>query len=76
MIYILSFGGVFGSAKRRLLLTAIGPGISKALSSCKPFSFPQTCLTLVTKPRQTRLLRGLGPRATGVASARPGVGED
>ena len=52
-------------------MTAIGPGISTALSSCKPFSFPQTCLTLVTKPRQTRLLRGLEPRATGVSpSAR------
>ena len=60
-------------------MTAIGPGISTALSSCKPFSFPQTCLTLVTKPRQTRLLRGLEPRATGVspsarAQGRGGLG--
>lgn len=64
---MLSFGGGFGSAKRRLLLTATGPGISIALSSCKPFSFPQTCLTLATRPRQPEeLQRAGGLRAVGV----------
>ena len=69
---MLSFGGGSGSAKRRLLLTATGPGMSIALSSCKPFSFPQTGLALATRPGQLRELERAG--AWGLQMGRPSLG--
>lgn len=72
IIYKLSFSGGCGAAKRRLLLTATGPGISAALSSHRPFSCPQTLLTVATRPSSLRSQREPGAEVCGGELLRGG----